>query len=154
MAKDDPGAVTPAAAVARHLEWLEFALEAARDEEIRRRGRLEKATDKNRSKRTVRLGEVAAEIRELAALVAGLRDLQARAEDAAKPTAPAASANPRRGRRIASTAKPAPVRRPRTSKPSSASAAPTASAAPKAAAKPAAKPVRRPRKSGQTPPSS
>ena len=31
MAKDDPGAVTPAAAVARHLEWLEFALEAARD---------------------------------------------------------------------------------------------------------------------------
>ena len=79
MAKDDPGAITPAAAVARHLEWLEYALQAARDEEVRRRGRLERATDKNRSKRTVRLGEVSAEIRELTALVAGLRALQARA---------------------------------------------------------------------------
>jgi septum formation inhibitor MinC len=145
MAKDDPGAVTPAAAVARHLEWLEFALEAARDEEIRRRGRLDKASDKNRSKRKVRLGEVSAEIRELAALVAGLRDLQARAEAAAKPTVPAPSATPRRGRR--STTTPAPARRTRTPKPSSASASP---AAPDAAAKP----VRRPRRSGQTPPSS
>ena len=153
MAKDDPGAVTPAAAVARHLEWLEFALEAARDEEIRRRGRLEKATDKNRSKRTVRLGEVAAEIRELAALVAGLRDLQARAEAVTKPKAPVASAASRRGRRTASTAKPAPSRRGRTQM-ASASAAPATSDAPDAAAKPAAKPVRRPRKSGQTPPSS
>jgi septal ring factor EnvC (AmiA/AmiB activator) len=146
MAKDDPGAVTPAAAVARHLEWLEFALEAARDEEIRRRGRLDKASDKNRSKRTVRLGEVSAEIRELAALVAGLRDLQARAEAAAKSTVPAASAAPRRGRR-STTTKPAPARRTRTPKASSASASP---AAPDAAAKP----VRRPRRSGQTPPSS
>ena len=86
MAKDDPGAITPAAAVARHLEWLVFALEAARDEEQRRRGRLERATDKNRGKRTVRLGEVAAEIRELSALVDGLRDLQVRAGSAAVAT--------------------------------------------------------------------
>lgn len=92
MAKDDPGAVDPAAAVARHLEWLEYALEAAREEEIRRRGRLERATDKNREKRTVRLGEVTAEIRELEALVTGLRDLQARAGRAgASPLEPAST---------------------------------------------------------------
>lgn len=148
MAKDEPGAVTPAAAVARHLEWLEFALEAARDEEIRRRGRLEKATDKNRGKRTVRLGEVAAEIRELAALVAGLRDLQARADAAAKPKTPATGATARRGRRGTTTAKPAPARRTRTTR--AAAATPTGTAAPDAAAKP----IRRSRKSGQTPPSS
>ncbi len=37
----------------RHIEWLEFALAAARDEEARRRERLSHATDKNREKRTV-----------------------------------------------------------------------------------------------------
>ena len=71
---DDPAAMTPAAAVARHVEWLEFALAAARDEETRRRERLGRATDKNREKRTVRLAEVTAEVRELAALVQGLEE--------------------------------------------------------------------------------
>lgn len=47
MAKDVPAAMTPAAAVTRHVEWLEFALAAARDEETRRRERLGRATDKN-----------------------------------------------------------------------------------------------------------
>lgn len=70
--------MTPAAAVARHIEWLEFALAAARDEETRRRGRLEQATDKNRQKRSDRLAEVTAEVRELAALVTGLKELQGR----------------------------------------------------------------------------
>lgn len=154
MAKDDPGAVTPAAAVARHLEWLEFALEAARDEEIRRRGRLDKASDKNRSKRTVRLGEVTAEIRELAALVTGLRDLQTRADAATKAAPPAAaSPAPRRGRRSTTTAKPTATRRTRTAKAPGASAAPAASAGPATAAE-APKPVRRSRTSRQTPPTS
>jgi hypothetical protein len=91
MAKDDPGATTPAAAVARHLEWLEYALEAARDEERRRQGRLERATDKNREKRIVRLGEVTAEIRELEALVKGLRDLRTKAAAASASRARSAS---------------------------------------------------------------
>ena len=77
MAKDVPAAMTPVAAVARHVEWLEFALAAARDEETRRRERLGRATNKNREKRTVRLAEVTAEVRELAALVQGLKGLQA-----------------------------------------------------------------------------
>ena len=71
MANDDPVAMTPVAAVVRHVEWLEFALAAARDEEARRRERLGRATDKNREKRTVRLAEVTAEVRELGALVQG-----------------------------------------------------------------------------------
>ena len=79
MASADDKPVRPAAAVARHLEWLDFALAAARDEETRRRGRLEHATDKNRERRTARLAEVSAEVRELDALVGGLRNLQARA---------------------------------------------------------------------------
>jgi len=91
MAKDDPGATTPAAAVARHLEWLEYALEAARDEERRRQGRLERATDKNREKRIVRLGEVTAEIQELEALVKGLRDLRTKAAAASASRARSAS---------------------------------------------------------------
>lgn len=78
MAKDDPVAMTPVAAVVRHVEWLEFALAAARDEETRRRDRLAQATDKNRGKRTARLAEVSAEVRELGALVQGLKNLQAR----------------------------------------------------------------------------
>ena len=78
MATDSPKPMSPTAAVVRHLEWLEFALAAARDEEARRRGRLDKATDKNRDKRTVRLAEVSAEVLELAALVKGLKDLQAK----------------------------------------------------------------------------
>jgi hypothetical protein len=72
------GAVTPAAALARHLEWLDFALAAARSEESWRVARLEKATKKSRDKRTSRLTEVREEISELTALVAAIRGLQAR----------------------------------------------------------------------------
>lgn len=79
MATPDAVPMTPAAALARHLEWLEYALVAARDEEGRRRGRLERATQKNRDKRTVRLAEVSAEVVELAALVEGIKSLQAAA---------------------------------------------------------------------------
>jgi len=71
--------MTPAVAVSRHLEWLDYALAAARAEESWRRGRVAKAVKKNRSKREARLAEVVAEITELAALLAGLRDLQKRA---------------------------------------------------------------------------
>ena len=70
---------TPEAALARHLEWLEYALAAARDEEARRTGRLERATPKNREKRTIRLAEVSAEVGELDALVRGIKALQAKA---------------------------------------------------------------------------
>jgi hypothetical protein len=70
------GPMTPGVAVSRHLEWLDYALAAARAEESWRRGRLEKATKKNRAKREARLAEVVAEIDELAALVIGLRGLQ------------------------------------------------------------------------------
>jgi hypothetical protein len=77
MATDSPKPMSPTTAVVRHLEWLEFALVAARDEELRRRGRLDRATDKNREKRIVRLAEVTAEVLELAALVKGIKDLQA-----------------------------------------------------------------------------
>ncbi len=85
MAKAVPVAMTPVAAVVRHVEWLEFALAAARDEETRRRERLAQATDKNREKRTVRLAEVTAEVRELGALVQGLKNLQARPAAASRP---------------------------------------------------------------------
>src|SRR5215210_1416203 len=112
MAKDDPGATTPAAAVARHLEWLEYALEAARDEERRRQGRLERATDKNREKRIVRLGEVTAEIRELDALVKGLRELRAKAGAA---SAPARSGSPRATTNGAGSDAAQPVPKPPTS---------------------------------------
>jgi hypothetical protein len=78
----EPVSMTPAAALARHLEWLEYALAAAKDEEGRRQGRLERATDKNRGKRTRKLTEVSAEVRELDALVRGIRELQANAPKA------------------------------------------------------------------------
>jgi len=64
-------AMTPAAALARHVEWLDFALGAATAEERWRRERLTKATKGNRAKRTDRLAEVVAEIEELTALVTG-----------------------------------------------------------------------------------
>jgi hypothetical protein len=92
--------MTPAAALARHLEWLEFALAAAKDEEARRQGRLDRATDKNRDKRTTKLAEVSAEVRELASLVRGIKDLQAGASEAAastKAATRAASKAPARG---------------------------------------------------------
>jgi len=70
--------MAPSAALARHIEWLEFALGAARSEETWRAARLEKATKRNRDKRTVRLEEVRDEISELSALLDGIRALQAR----------------------------------------------------------------------------
>ena len=79
MATRSPAPMTPAAALARHLEWLEYALAAARDEEERRRDRLAGATNKNRDKRTARLAEVTAEVTELAALVEGIKSLQTQA---------------------------------------------------------------------------
>lgn len=82
-------AMTPAAALARHLEWLDFALGAATAEERWRRERLAKATKGNRAKRTDRLAEVVAEIEELTALVTGIRALERRA-------GPATAATPRR----------------------------------------------------------
>ncbi len=72
-------AMTPAAALARHVEWLDFALGAATAEELWRRERLAKATKGNRAKRTDRLAEVVAEIEELSALLSGIRDLERRA---------------------------------------------------------------------------
>jgi hypothetical protein len=71
--------MTPAAALARHIEWLEFALGAATAEERWRRDRLAKADKGNRAKRTDRLADVLAEIDELTALLAGIRELQAAA---------------------------------------------------------------------------
>jgi hypothetical protein len=79
-------AMTPAAALKRHIDWLEYALGAARAEESRRADRLEKASKANREKRTKRLADVREEIDELSALLRGIRELEARA----------ARANPRR----------------------------------------------------------
>jgi hypothetical protein len=80
-----PAAIEPAAAVARHLEWLEFALAAARSEVSWRQDRLAKSTTKNRIKRTDRLADVDDEVAELTALLAGLRALLARPERAPRP---------------------------------------------------------------------
>lgn len=99
-------AMTPAAALARHVEWLEFALGAATAEERWRRERLTKATKGNRAKRTDRLVEVAAEIEELTALLTGMRDLERRAAPATAPRRrgrPPGSKNGT-GKRSASTA--------------------------------------------------
>jgi hypothetical protein len=70
------GPITPTVAVSRHLEWLDYALAAARAEETWRRGRVANATKKNRAKRETRLAEVIAEIDELSALLIGLRALR------------------------------------------------------------------------------
>lgn len=81
--------MTPAAALARHIDWLEYALGAARAEETVRAGRVEKATKKNRDKRTDRLAEARDEVAELTALLAGIRDLQAKARGTrARPASP------------------------------------------------------------------
>jgi hypothetical protein len=74
-----PRPMAPSAALARHVEWLEFALGAAKSEETWRAARLEKATKRNRDKRSQRLDEVRDEIEELSALLTGIRALQARA---------------------------------------------------------------------------
>ena len=81
--------MTPAAALTRHIEWLEYALGAARAEETVRADRVEKATKKNRDKRTDRLAEARDEVAELTALLAGIRDLQAKARgNRARPASP------------------------------------------------------------------
>src|SRR3954469_7044544 len=68
--------MTPSEALRRHIEWLEFALAAARSEETWRAGRLDKATKRNRDRRTTRLAEVRDEIEELSALLQAIRNLQ------------------------------------------------------------------------------
>jgi len=118
MATDSPKPMTPTAAVARHLEWLEYALAAARDEQVRRQGRLDKATPKNRDKRVIRLAEVSAEVVELAALVTGLKGLQTKSAAPARkpratsratakaPAAKAAAAKAPAARTVAAASKP------------------------------------------------
>ncbi|HXU86276.1 MAG TPA: hypothetical protein VN773_10755, partial [Verrucomicrobiae bacterium] len=96
MTETTTAVITPEAALARHIEWLEFALAAARSEETWRAGRLDKATKKSRAKRTARLAEVRDEIAELGALIDGIRGLQTRG-------APRASARSSKSR---ATAKP------------------------------------------------
>jgi hypothetical protein len=133
MATDSPKPMSPTTAVARHVEWLEFALAAARDEEVRRRGRLDNATTKNRDKRTVRLAEVSAEVVELAALVTGLKVLQARgAGPARKPrtTTRSSAGSGRRAQGKAAGAGSSAV----SASTATRSAAPKATPAPKAAA--------------------
>lgn len=87
---------TPEAALARHVEWLEFALAAARSEESWRVARLEKATKKSRDKRHSRLAEVREEIGELTALVEAIHGLQARKVSRSTAAAKPRSANPRK----------------------------------------------------------
>lgn len=74
--------MTPEAALRRHIDWLEYALSAARAEESWRLRRFEKASKANRGKRTDRLAEVREEIDELSALLTAIRDLQARGQPA------------------------------------------------------------------------
>jgi hypothetical protein len=140
MPTASPKPMSPAAALARHLEWLEYALAAARDEELRRQGRLDRATDKNRDKRAVRLAEVTAEVVELAALVKGMKDLQ-RPVAARKPRAPKRS-TPAASRSSAPAAS-APAA---TSTPATKKRAPS-----KAASKPASSRAGRPRRPVKSP---
>src|SRR4051794_7368314 len=79
------GPITPATALQRHVEWLEFALAAARSEEAFRVGRLDKASKKNRQKRSSRLTDVRDEIEELSALVRAIHDLQVPTTSATTP---------------------------------------------------------------------
>jgi hypothetical protein len=107
------GAITPAVALARHVEWLDFALAAARSEETWRAARLKKATKKTLDKRTSRLAEVRDEIAELAALILAIRGLKtgAAARSASGATKPRAAraAKPRAaGVRKRTTAAPKP----------------------------------------------
>jgi hypothetical protein len=100
-ALDSPvGRMTPTIAVSRHLEWLDYALAAARAEESWRRDRLAKATKSNLAKRETRLADVLAEIVELSALITGLRALQ-RGAPATKSTR-SRSTTPSRATRTAS----------------------------------------------------
>jgi hypothetical protein len=144
MATDSPKPMSPTAAVARHLEWLEFALAAARDEEARRKGRLDNATPKNLDKRTVRLAEVSAEVVELSALVTGLKNLRGPGATTRKVTAkPRASAASKP--RAASASKPrvASATKPRAT---------TARKTTRAASKPSTARTRKPRAAAGTAP--
>lgn len=124
--------MTPAAALARHLEWLEYALAAARDEEVRRRDRLAKATNKNRDKRTARLAEVTAEVTELAALVEGIKSLQVQATPAPSTATSRTSATKPAARKTGAARKTA------TRSRGSTKAASSQPSSPKSATKPAA----------------
>lgn len=109
-----PMDMTPAAALKRHLDWLDYALGAARAEETWRAGRLEKASKSNRDKRIQRLAEVREEIEELTALLLGIRDLEARA---AAPGPAAKAPATRTARRRGAAPRPAgtaPLRRSRS----------------------------------------
>jgi hypothetical protein len=136
MATDTPKPMTPTAAVARHIEWLEYALAAARDEEVRRQGRLDKASTKNREKRVIRLAEVRAEVVELAALVTGLKGIQAKTAAPARKRATTTSA---KGKTAAAKIE-APAAKPRTTTARKTTARKTT----RAASKPSA--TRRPRR--------
>ena len=102
-------AMTPTAALTRHVEWLEFALAAARSEETWRAARLDKATNKNRAKRQARITEVRDEIAELTALLEAIKGLQARAARRTTPTVTR--------KRATSTPAAKPTRRRRTTAP-------------------------------------
>jgi hypothetical protein len=91
---------SPAAALRRHLDWLEFALEAAQSELGWREKRVAKATKRNQTKRTERLADVEAEVRELTALLTALRDLVSRAATPARPTRGGAARRPALAARI------------------------------------------------------
>ena len=141
MPTASPKPMSPPAALARHVEWLEYALAAARDEELRRQGRLDRATDKNRDKRALRLADVTAEVVELAALVKGIKDLQRPAAAVRKPRAPKRS-TPAASRRSA----------PAASTPAATSAPATKKRAPsKAPSKPASSRAARPRRPAKSP---
>jgi hypothetical protein len=128
MATDSPKPMTPTAAVARHLEWLEYALAAARDEQVRRQGRLDKSTAKNRDKRGIRLAEVTAEVVELSALVTGLKGLQGKsAAPARKPRATSAARRKNAAAKAPAASTAAAVAKPRTTT----AAKPRAASAPK-----------------------
>jgi len=140
-----PGAparrMTPEAALGRHVEWLEFALAAARSEETWRVARLDKANKRNRDRRATRLDEVRDEIEELDALLVAIRELQAR--PAAAAAASSAAPKRRRGRPRKTTTAASPAK-PTAASRAAAKSAPVAKAAAAAgpgAAKPAAKPA-------------
>ena len=137
MTEAETADITPAAALARHIEWLEFALAAARSEETWRAGRLEKATKKSRDKRSQRLAEVRDEIAELSALLGGIRGLQA--GTGSRPAATRRRAATKPAARKATTTKAA-TAKPTTAKAAAAEPATATTAAPaKAATKPTVK---------------
>jgi hypothetical protein len=137
------GAITPAVALARHVEWLDFALAAARSEETWRAARLKKATKKTLDKRTSRLAEVRDEIAELAALIQAIRGLKPSAASrstpgAAKPRAAGAAKQRATGARKRTAAAPKPGASASTSAASTAAARATTAQKRSKATKPAA----------------